>query len=106
MEDIHGNKIEEVQEIGTRKYIIKINNRYIVDFKPNEERRGQGSYSNGVLNLHALYNADTIIVSDNKEDSYIYDSRITIAGIIEKVLKNYGYKFYDLEVIEIEEQEV
>lgn len=103
MEDINGNEINEAQELGTRKYNVKINNRYIVDFKENESNRGKGSYSNGVLNLKAMYNADTIIVSDKKEEAKIFDGRINMISVVEKILKNYGYQFYDLEIIEVEE---
>ena len=103
MEDINGNKINEAQELGTRKYNVKINNRYIVDFKENESNRGKGAYSNGVLNLQAMYNADTIIVSDKKEEAKIFDGRINMISVAEKILKNYGYQFYDLEIIEVED---
>lgn len=103
MEDIEGNKIEGAYDIGTRKYNIKINNRYLVGFKENESKR-KGSYSNGVLvGLSAMYDADTVIVSDKKEDAKLIDGRINMISVIEKILKNYGYIFYKIEIIEIED---
>lgn len=104
MEDIKGNEIKEAQEIGTWKYHIKINNRYFVKFKERENsNRGKGSYHNGVLEgLSAVYDTDIIVVSDKKEDAYIYDGKINMRSDIEKILRNYGYKFYNIEIIEIE----
>jgi hypothetical protein len=103
MEDINGNEIKETQDLGTRKYHIKINNRYFVEFKVRESKRGNGAYSNGVLvDLSAMYDTDIIVVSDKKEDAYILDGRINMISIVEKILKNYGYKFYNIEIIEIE----
>lgn len=102
MEDINGNEIKEVQELGTRKYNIKINNRYLVGFKEIESKRGNGSYSSNVLNIDAMYDSDIIIVSDKKEDAELFDGRINMRSTIEKILKNYGYKFYNIEIIEIE----
>lgn len=104
MEDINGNKIKEVQELGTIKYHIKINNRYFVEFKERENNRGKGSYSNGVLvGLSAICDTDIIVVSDKKEDAKIFDGRINMISTVEKILKNYGYQFYNLEIIEVEE---
>ena len=101
MEDIKGNEINEAQEIGTRKYIIKINNRFFVDFKENEnDKRGKGSYSNGVLNLSALPAADIIVISENIQDAHIIDGRINLKSIIDKLLSNIFYKFYEIEIIE------
>ena len=104
LEDINGNKIKEIQELGTSKYNIKINNRYFVEFKERENKKGKGSYSNGVLlGLSAIYDTDIIVVSDKKEDAKIFDGRINMISTIEKILKNYGYQFYNLEIIEVEE---
>lgn len=105
MEDVEGNKIEGAYDLGTRKYNIKINNRYLVGFKENESRRGKGAYSNGVLvGLSEIYyDADIIVVSDKKEDAYIFDGRINMISEIDKILKNYGYLFYKIEIIEIED---
>ena len=102
MEDVYGNEINETREIGSAKYNIKINNRYFVDFKERENNRGKGGYSNSVLvGLSAMYDTDIIVVSDNKENAYIFDGRINMTSTIEKILKNYGYKFFDLEIIEL-----
>ena len=104
MEDIKGNEIKETQELGTRKYHIKINNRYFVKFKERENNnKGKGSYHNSVLvGLSAMYDTDIIVVSDKKEDAYIFDGRINMISNVEKILKNYGYKFYNIEIIETE----
>ena len=103
MEDIKGNTIEGAYDIGTQKYNIKINNRYLADFKERKSNKGKGSYSNNVLvGLNAIYEADIIIVSENKEDAYLFDGRINMISTVEKILKNYGYKFYNLEIIELE----
>jgi hypothetical protein len=102
MEDIYGNEINEVQEIGSAKYHIKINNRYFVAFKERGSNKGKGSYSNSILvGLSAMYDTDIIVVSDKKENAYVFDGRINVTSTIEKILKNYGYKFYDLEIIEL-----
>lgn len=104
MEDMNGNKIEGNLDFGTRKYHVMINNRYIVDFKYDEnDTKGKGAYHNGLLGLQAMYNAQTIIVSDNKEDALLFDGRINMISTIEKILKNYGYRFYDLRIIELGE---
>ena len=104
MEDIYGNKINDAREIGSAKYNIKINNRYFVAFKERKNNRGKGSYSNSVLvGLSAMYDTDIIVVSNEKENAYIFDGRINVTSTIEKILKNYGYKFYDLEIIELGE---
>jgi hypothetical protein len=104
MEDIEGNEIEGAYDIGTRKYNIKINNRYLVDFKERKNNKGKGSCSNNVLvGLNAIYDPDIIIVSDKKEDAMLFDGRINMISTIEKILKNYGYLFYKIEIIEIED---
>lgn len=105
MEDIKGNKITEIQELGTRKYHIKINNKYFVNFKETKSKRGNGSYSNGSFTkLNAMYDTDIIIVSDNIKDSYLVDGRINLRSIITKILNNYGYKFYNIEITEIKKE--
>lgn len=103
MKDTNGNIIEECQELGTRKYNIKINNRYLVGYEENESKSGKGAYSNGSFDLQAIYNADTIIVSNNKEEAYLFDGRINVRSEIEKILKNFGYKFFKIEIIELGE---
>lgn len=101
MEDIDGNKIKEVQEIGTRRYIIKINNRFFVDFKENEnDKKGKGSYSNGAFNLSALPATDIIVVSENIKDAHLIDGKINLKSIIDKLVGNMYYKFYEIEIIE------
>lgn len=102
MEDIEGNKIKGAYDIGTRKYNIKINNRYLVGFKETESKRGKNSYSNGVLSINAMYDADIIVVSREKEDAMLFDGRINMISTIDKILKNYGYQFFKIEIIEIE----
>lgn len=101
MEDISGNKINETQEIGTRRYIIKINNRFFVDFKEDKNnKRGKGAYSNGAFNLVSPQATDIIVVSENIKDAYAIDGRINLKSIIDKLLSNIFYKFYEIEIIE------
>ena len=101
MEDIYGNKIKEAQEIGTRRYIIKINNKFFVDFKEDKKnKRGKGAYSNGSFNLVSPPATDIIIVSKNIKDAHIIDGRINLKSIIDKLLGNLFYKFYEIEIIE------
>ena len=101
MEDINGNEINEAQEVGTRRYIIKINNRFFVDFKEDEnDKSGKGAYSNGSFNLVSPPATDIIIVSKNIKDAYIIDGRINLKSIIDKVIGNMCYKFYEIEIIE------
>lgn len=107
MEDINGNKINEAQEIGTRRYIIKINNRFFVDFKEDKNNKsGRGAYSNGAFNLVSPLGVDIIVVSENIKDAHIFDGRINLKSIIDKLLNNMFYKFYEIEIIEQLEGEV
>jgi hypothetical protein len=104
MEDINGNIIKEAQELGTRKYNLMINKRYLVEFKENDRKRstGKGSYSNGEFGaLNALPIQDIIITSLNKKDAMIIDGRINLKSIMNKILSDLGYKFYNIEIIEI-----
>ena len=101
MEDIDGNKINEAQEIGTRRYILKINNRFFVDFKENKnDRTGKGAYSNGAFNLVAPFGADIIIVSNYIKDAHIFEGKLNLKSTIDKLLNNVFYKFYNIEIIE------
>lgn len=105
MININGNKIEEASEIGTLKYNLKINNRYFVRFKEIENNRGKGSYHNGVFNgLSALPSTDEIVVSNKKEDGMIIEGKINLKSIMTKVLSDWNYKFYNIEIIEIGEE--
>lgn len=99
--DINNKKIKEAYEIGTKKYNIIINNRYLVRFEENEKKSRMG-YSNGAFNLYAVGTADNIIVSDKKEDAMIIDGRINLKSIIQKILNDYSYLFYEIEIIEEE----
>ncbi len=101
MEDISGNEINEAQEVGTRRYIIKINNRFFVDFKENEnDRRGKGAYSNGAFSLSSPPTVDIIVVSENIKDAYIIEGRMNLKSLIDKLLNNMLYKFFEIEIIE------
>ena len=101
MEDIDGNKINEAQEIGTKRYILKINNRFFVDFKEDENNKsGKGAYSNGAFSIVSPPSTDIIIVSKNIKDAHIIDGRINLKSIMDKLLNNYFYKFYEIEIIE------
>lgn len=102
MEDINGNEIKECQEIGTRKYNILINKRYLVDFKETNEKIGKGSYSNGVLvGFSAIPANDILITSENKSDAMIIDGKFNLKSIMTKILTDMSYKFYNIEIIEI-----
>ncbi len=106
MFDINGNIINEAREIGTIKYNLKINYRYFVRFEEIESKRGIGSYSNGALNLlNVLPNTDKIILSNKKEDAQIIDGKMNLKGLLNKLLNDWNYKFYNMEVIEIEKGE-
>ena len=48
-----------------------------------------------------MYDADIIVVSNKKEDAYTFDGRINMRSEVEKILRNYGYKFYNIEIIEV-----
>ena len=101
MEDINGNKINEAQEIGTRRYIVKINNRFFVDFKENEnDKRGKGAYSNGAFNLISPTETDIIVVSTDIKKAHIFEGKINLKSIIDKLLNNMLYKFYTIEIVE------
>lgn len=92
-----------MKELGTRKYNIKINNKYFVRFEEVEDNRGKGSYHNGVLNgLSSLPSTDEIITSNKKEEAYIIDGKTNLKSIITKLLSDWNYKFYNIEIIEIE----
>ena len=104
MEDIKGNEIKELQEIGTRKYNLMINKRYLVDFKETDSRIGKGSYSNGAFNgLNAILPKDIIIVSEEKKDAKIIDGRTNLKTTLEKIMSDFSYQFYNIEIIEIED---
>ncbi len=105
MEDINGNEIKECQEIGTRKYNILINKRYLVDFKETNNESGKGSYSNGnFTGLSAIPPTDIIITSLEKKDAKLIDGRINLKTTMEKLLSDFGYQFYNIEIIEVEEE--
>lgn len=102
MEDINGNEIKECQEIGTRKYNILINKRYLVRFDEIEDRTGKGSYTNGVLvGFSAIPANDILITSKNKSDAMIIDGKFNLKSIMTKILTDMSYKFYNIEIIEI-----
>lgn len=102
MEDINGNKIKELQEIGTRKYNLMINKMYLVNFKEINNSYGKGSYSNGhFTGLNTIMQNDIIIVSEDKKDAMIIDGRFNLKSILEKLMSDMNYKFYNVEIIEI-----
>ena len=102
MEDINGNEIKECQEIGTRKYNILINKRYLVRFDEIEDRTGKGSYTNGVLvGFSAIPANDILITRKNKSDAMIIDGKFNLKSIMTKILTDMSYKFYNIEIIEI-----
>lgn len=104
MIDVNGNAINEANDIGTTKYNLKINNRYLVRFKETENKIGKGSYHNGLLaGLSALPSTDEIVVSDKKEDAKVIDGKTNLKSIITKLLSDWNYKFYNIEIIEIME---
>lgn len=93
-----------MKELGTLKYNIKINKKYFVKFEEVEDNRGKGSYHNGVLNgLSAIPTTDEIVVSDKKEEAEIIEGKINLKSIMTKLLSDWNYKFYNIEIIEIEE---
>ncbi len=101
MEDINNGKIMELEEIGTRKYIITINNRWLVGFKEIEKSEGKGGYSNGTFtDLTAIPPKDIILTSYEREDAMVIDGRINLKSIMTKLLSDWGYKFYQIEIIE------
>lgn len=101
MEDINGNKINEVQEIGTKRYIIKINNRFFVDFKEDKNNKsGKGAYSNGAFNLVSPLGVDIIVVANDIKDAHIIEGKLNLKSIIDKLLNNMFYKFHTIEIIE------
>lgn len=90
------------EEIGTRKYNIMINKKYIVDFKEVEEKTGKGSYSNGELtNFNAIPSTDIIITSEDKKEAKIIDGKFNLKSVMNKILSDTNYKFYNIEIIEI-----
>lgn len=96
------NDIEILEEIGTRKYHIMINKKYLVDFEEIDNKTGKGSYHNGVLTgLSALPATDKIIVSKNKKDAKLIDGRWCLKSYMEKILSDLSYKFYNIEIIEV-----
>lgn len=102
MEDINGNKIMGLQEIGTRKYNLMINKMYLVDFKETDNKFGKGSYSNGAfIGLNAVPSKDTIIVSEEKKDAKLIDGRINLKTTLEKLMSDLSYQFYNIEIIEV-----
>lgn len=102
MEDINGNEIKELQEIGTRKYNMMINKMYLVDFKQTDNKSGRGGYSNGAFNgLCAIPPKDIIIVSNKKKDAKLIDGRFALKSILEKLMSDLSYQFYNIEIIEV-----
>ena len=102
MEDINGNIIKEAQELGTRKYTLMINKRYLVDFKEKDDKSGKGGYSNGAFDrLSAIPPKDIIIVSEEKKDAKLIDGRFCLRSLMEKLLVDLSYEFYNIEIIEI-----
>lgn len=93
---------EELQEIGTRKYNIMINKKYLVRFDEIEDKMGLGSYSNGVLiGLTAIPTTDIMITSENKSEAMLIDGKFNLKSIMMKILSNMSYKFYNIEIIEV-----
>lgn len=102
MEDINGNKIETCQEIGTRKYNILINKLYLVDFKETNNKSGKGGYSNGHFeSLGSMPPADIIVVSENKKEAKLIEGKSNLKSVINKLLSDWNYKFYNIEIVEI-----
>lgn len=96
------NNIEILEEIGTRKYHIMINKRYLVDFEEINNKTGKGSYCNGVLvGLSAIPVTDIIITSENKTEAKLIDGKWNLKTIMEKLLSDLSYKFYNIEIIEV-----
>lgn len=92
----------ELQEIGTRKYNIMINKKYLVRFDEPDNVTGKGSYSNGVLvGLSSVPPTDIIITSENKSEAMIIDGKFNLKSIMTKILSDMNYKFYNIEIIEI-----
>ena len=90
------------EEIGTRKYNIMINKKYIVEFKEVEEETGKGSYSNGEFtNFNAIPSTDIIITTEDKEKAKIIDGKFNLKSVMNKILSDTNYKFYNIEIIEI-----
>lgn len=91
-----------MEEIGTRKYNIMINKKYIVEFKEVEEEIGRGSYSNGeFINFNAIPSTDIIITSEDKKEAKIIDGKFNLKSVMNKLLSDTNYKFYNIEIIEI-----
>ena len=96
------NDIEILEEIGTRKYHIMINKKYLVRFDELDNVTGRGSYSNGVLvGLSAVPPTDIIITSENKKEAMLIDGKFNLKSIMMKILSDWNYKFYNIEIIEV-----
>lgn len=92
----------ELEEIGTRKYNMMINKKYLVRFDEPDNVTGKGSYSNGVLvGLSSVPPTDIIITSENKSEAMIIDGKFNLKSIMTKILNDMNYKFYNIEIIEI-----
>lgn len=91
-----------MEEIGTRKYNIMINKKYIVEFKEVEEETGKGSYSNSEFTgFNAIPSTDIIITSEDKKEAKIIDGKFNLKSVMNKILSDTNYKFYNIEIIEI-----
>ena len=83
------------------KFILKINGKYLVDFKETESTHGKGSYCNGVFNLHSCLSADEMITSENKNEACVFEGRMNLKSCMEKIIPNSGYKFETIEIIKV-----
>lgn len=95
-------KEKTADEIGTRKYNIMINKKYLVRFDEIETKNGKGSYSNGVLvGLSAMPATDIMVTSENKKEAMLIDGKFNLKSIMIKILSDLSYKFYNIEIIEV-----
>ena len=95
------------EELGTRKYNIMINKKYLVRFDEIDDKTGMGSYTNGVLvGFSAIPATDIMITSENKREAMIIDGKFNLKSLMTKILSDINYKFYNIEIIELGEEEV
>ncbi len=93
------------EELGTRKYNIMINKKYLVRFDEIDDKTGMGSYTNGVLvGFSAIPATDIMITSENKREAMIIDGKFNLKSIMTKILSDINYKFYNIEIIELGEE--
>lgn len=89
------------EEIGTNNYKIMINKKWFVRFEEINNKKGIGSYSNcQFTTLNAIPSTDEIIVSENENEAYLILGKMNLKSLLNKMLSDYNYKFYSIEIYE------